>query len=675
MFKNTKVGTVMLAAAGLWASVACAQTDVDAGIQPGDDFFAYANGGWLHSTDIPAGKERWGARDEIAERTRQQVAALVDDAVNAPAGSIERKVADFRAAYLNEAAIEARGLVPLKPLLNRIDRIRDKAALTRALGGGLAADVDPLNWGIFNSAHLLGLSVEPGIRGEKTYVAFLLQGGLGLPDRDYYVSDAPPMRALRAKYRDYVARMLDLAGYNRAAQRAEAVMELEIAIAQSHATREASADEDVNAGNRWTRADFAREAPGMDWTTFFIAAGLSSRQTFVVWQPSAVKGAAALVGSRPLQVWMDYLRFHVIDRYADVLPRAFAERAFALHGAEVAGLAQQAPRAQRAMEATQQAMGEPLGRMYVERHFPPKVKAHVQAIAANVIAAFRRRIEALTWMSSAGKAMALVKLETLYFGLGYPEKWQDYSGLTVDPLDAVGNRRRAADRNYRNAVARLGKTVDMTEWSMAPQTVGAVLLFQQNAYNFPAALLQAPKFDPAAPDAANYGAIGAIVGHEVCHFVDTLGAEYDAQGRKTHWWAAEDLARYQAAYEPLVRQFSGYRPFPNVAIDGKLTLTENIADLCGLSAAFDAYRLTLGDRGDDKASVRESDRQFFIGFARSWRSKMSEGALRKQVATNDHAPESYRIATVRNLDAWYEAFDVRPGQRLYLEPEARVWIW
>jgi predicted metalloendopeptidase len=313
--------------------------------------------------------------------------------------------------------------------------------------------------------------------------------------------------------------------------------------------------------------------------------------------------------------------------------------------------------------------------MYVERHFPPEVKAQVQAIAASVIAALGRRIDTVTWMSPAARTLALAKLEALYFGLGYPEKWQDYSGLTVDPLDAVGNQRRVADRNYRNAVDRLGKTVDKAEWWMTPQTAGAVLVFQQNAYNFPAGLLQVPKFDPAASYAANYGAIGAIFGHEVCHFVDILGAEYDAQGRKTRWWTAEDLAQYQAAYEPLVQQFTGYRPFPDMAIDGKLTLTENIADLCGLAAAFDAYRLTLGDRDDDTASVRESDRQFFIGFARSWRSKIREDALRKQVATNDHAPESYRIATVRNIDAWYEAFDVRPGQRLYLEPGARVRVW
>jgi predicted metalloendopeptidase len=278
-------------------------------------------------------------------------------------------------------------------------------------------------------------------------------------------------------------------------------------------------------------------------------------------------------------------------------------------------------------------------------------------------------------MSPGTRTVALAKLKTLYFGIGYPEQWQDYSDLIVDSTDPVGNLRRVADRNYRRAVARLGQPVDLTEWWIAPQTVGAVLVFQQNAYNFSAALLQAPKFDPTASDAANYGAIGAIVGHEVSHFVDMLGAEWDADNRERHWWTPEDMMRFQTAADPLVNQFSGYHPLPDLAINGKQTQTENVADLAGLTAAFDAYRKTLGGRTNDQAYVRQQDREFFIGFARSWRSKIREEALRTQVATDGHAPESYRIATVRNIDAWYDAFDVQPGQRLYLKPEARVRVW
>jgi putative endopeptidase len=670
----------LLAAALMWglvAAIGAQESGVDTSIRPGDDFFAYANGDWLKTTDIPAGKQRVDARSEIAALTRQRVVQLLADAAAAPMQPGARKVADFHAAYMNEAAIEAKGLSALKPRLVRIDRVRDKAALTQLLGRGLRADVDPLNVGVYDSSHVLGLAVQASIHGEKTYVAFLLQGGLGLPDREHYVSTEPRVQALRTQYQAYIGSMLSLAGFDHAEQRAEAVMALETAIAQSHATREASA-EDRNADNLWTRADFARQAPGMDWSAFFAAAGLARQQDFVAWQPSAVKGVAALLASQPLQAWKDYLRFHVIHSHADVLPRAFAEQALALRGAAAASPAPPSrgtSREQRALDATQSAMSDALGRMYAQRHFPAEHKARVQAITANVIAAFSQRVEAVTWMSPATKTQALAKLKTVYFGVGYPEKWPDDADLLLYPTDAVGNLQRIAERNYRQAVARLGQRVDNTAWSIAAQSPGAVLLFHQNAYNFAAALLQPPKFDPAGSDAANYGAIGAIVGHELSHIVDTLGAEYEADGRMRRWWTPEDLSRFQASTEALVNQFSGYQAFADLAVNGKLTLTENLADLGGLAAAFDAYRRTLGSKASDKDHVRQQDRQFFIGFARAWRSKSGEQALRAQIASDGHAPERWRIATVRNIDAWYDAFDVQPGQRLYLEPKARVRIW
>jgi len=685
MSRVTSLGGILVAAAlvGWPLTIASSQsldrphsdleTGVDPSIKPGDDFFAYANGGWLKANEIPAGMERWSARAEIGELTRQHILKLLDDAGAEPTGSIARKVADFRSAYLNQAAIEARGIAPLKPLLDSIDRVQDKASLTRLLGSGLGADVDPLNWGIYRSSHLLGLSLEESIHGEKTYVAFLLQGGLGLPDREFYVSAEPPMRALRTRYQEYIGRLMSLAGFDRPDQRAQAVMALETAMAQAQATGEVSAN-DHNADSLWTRADFARRAPGMDWSNFFAAAGLASQETFVAWQPTALTGLAALVGSQSVETWKDYLRFHLLDRYSDVLPRGFVAAAFALHGA-VTGQSEPTPRAQRALEATQTAMSDALGQMYAERFFPAEQKARVQAIVANVAAAFAKRVEAATWMSPATKTQALAKLKTLYIGIGYPEKWPDYSDLAVDPGDAVGNLRRVEDRTYRHALARLGRPVDMTEWWIAPQRVGAILVFQLNAYHFSAALLQVPKYDPAASDAANYGAIGAIIGHDVSHYVDMLGADYDTTGAMRHWWTVEDLARFQALVEPLVNQYSSYQPLPGLSIDGKRTQTENIADLAGLAAAFDAYRETLGSRASDPAYLRQQDREFFIGYARSWRSKQSESAMRTQVASDNHAPDEYRIATVRNIDAWYDAFDVQPGQRLYLEPKARVRIW
>jgi len=645
---------------------------VDTTIKPGDDFFAYANGAWLKANAIPQGKQRWGARDEIAALTRQRIAQLLDDARTAPAGSSARKVADYRAAWLNEAAIEARGMAPLKAELDGIDSITDRTALTRLIGRRMRADVDPLNWGIYQSSSLLGLSVEPSIHGEKTYVAFLLQGGLGLQDRDRYVSDASGARALRTTYREYIGALLSFSGAEHADHRADGVLALETEIAQTHATRDAYAN-DHNADSVWTRADFARRAPGIEWREFFAAAGLGKQESLVAWQPTAIIGVAALIASQPLDTWKDYLRFHVVNEYADILPRAVSERSAALRAA-LAGQPAPVARDQRAREATLSAMSDAIGRMYAERYFSAEQKARVQRIVGNVTAAFIKRVETSTWMSPATRTVALAKLRTLYVGIGYPERWQDYSDFVVDPQDAVGNLRRVAHRNYLEALDKLGKPVDMREWWMSPQTAGAILVFQQNAYDFTAALLQPPKFDATASDAASYGAIGAIIGHDVTHFVDVLGAEYAVDGAMRRWWTAEDSSRYEALAEPLVRQFAGYRPFPDAAVDGKLTLRENIADLAGLAAAFDAYRLTLGAKASDKAYVRLHDREFFIAFAQAWRTKVSDAALREQLAT-DHAPEMYRFSTVRNIDAWYDAFDVAPGQRLYLAPSARVRIW
>jgi putative endopeptidase len=638
--------------------VAAAILIAAAAVHPGDDFFAFANSEWLEATEVPAGSKRWTARNEINDLTRQQVERLVDGTASAPPGSEARKVADFRAAWLNESAIDARGIAPLRPMLERIDGVQDKTALVQLLGSGMRADVDPINWGVYDSASLLGLSVEAGNRGEETYVAFLLQGGLGLPSR-VYLDSSGFMQEARARYQAHIARVFDLVGLDRTAQRAAAVMALETDIARSHATPEASGD-DRNANNLWTREDLDRRAPGMDWSVFFMAAGLSKQQDFVVWQPGAIEGAAKLIDAVPLETWKDYLRFRAIDVDAELLPRAFARPA--------APDSPQATRAERATQMTHTAMSGLIGKLYAEQHFPAAQKERVRKIAKNVIAAFRERVGNVPWLTPESRKQALAKLDVVYFGVGYPEKWPDYSSVSIDAADAWGNQQRLARWNYQNALAKIGQRADHTEWWMPPHQSGAILLFQQNAYNLAAALLQPPKFDAAASDAAMYGAIGAIVGHEVSHFVDTLGADYDARGAKLRWWTAQDLAQYESATGPLVRQFESYEPLPGVRVDGKRTLVENTADLAGLSAAFDAYRRDLGAK-------REQDREFFIGFARSWRAKYRDEGLRDLLAKDGHAPENCRIATVRNLDAWYEAFDVRPGHRLYLEPKQRVRVW
>jgi putative endopeptidase len=662
------------AAAVLAISLQPLSAQTAAPVQPGDDFFAYANTDWLAAGDIPPGMNRWTARNEINELARQQVVKLLDDAARAAPGSLARKVGDFRAGYLDQTAIDANGTRPLLSLLDSINALRDKADLTRFLGSSVLADVDPLNWGVYRSSSVLGLMVEPGIRGEATQVAFLLQGGLGLTDREPYLSVEPRMRAFRRAYRQYIARLLTLAGFGPATGRAGAVFRLETALAGTQASAEASA-RDQNADTIWSRADFARRAPGLDWSVFLGAAGLARQDSLGVWQPGAITGLAALVASQPLATWKDYLRFHLVHDYIDLLPRDFVEAGEALRKAEDAGGSTPPDRAQQAFDATQAALGDAVGQLYAERYFPPAQKARLQAIVANVVAAFRKRVEAASWMSAETRATSLAKLDAVYFGVGYPERWPDYLDLVVDAHDPVGNLRRVRAWSSRRALARLERPVDTTEWWVPASRAVAILIFQENAYNFPAALLQPPKFDPAASDAANYGAIGAIVGHEISHFVDLLGMEWDAERRMRRWWTAQDLERFQAAAEPLGRQVAAYEPLPGLAVNAKATQTEDVADLAALTAAFEAHRAALGERKSDQAYVKRQDREFFLGFARSWRSRTSDAGLRAQLTSDNHTPDRLRIATVRNLDAWYAAFDVTPGQRLYLEPGARVHVW
>jgi predicted metalloendopeptidase len=644
------------------------EAGASATILPGDDFFAYANAEWLDNTRVPEGRGRWGARDEISGITRQQVADVVTEAVTYRANDSGRKVADFYSAYLDEDAIEARGTAPLATLLKSVDQVRNRTALAKWLGSNLPTDVDPVNFGVYSSRlGPIGLAVDYGIHGETKNFVYLMQGGLGLDGPSIYSADSQEARDQRGRYLQYVARMLSLAGFDRATERATAVLVLETALARVHAPQEVSAGE-RNADHHWPRTEFATRAPGMDWDAFFAAAGLARQDDFVVWQPDALSGTAALIAAQPLQSWQDYLRFHLVDRYAEVLPRRFAEAWSGFRGSVEA-------RAQRALDATNRLLPLTVGRLYVEKHFPFEAKANVNAILANVIDAFRHRVQDTQWMTPQSKQLAQAKLNSLYFGIGYPDTWPDDAALAFDPRDAFGNLRRIDSWNRQLALARLDRPVDRRDWGISPQSAMGALNFLRNSYNFSAGLLQPPKFDLAASEAANYGAIGAILGHELSHFVDTLGADYDASGAITHWWSEADAEQYDAACRALEIQFSTYRPFPDLAINGRLTLHENVADLAGLSAAFDAYRRVLGSRGSNREYQRQQDRQFFIGFARAWRVKFTDDGLRTQSVGNDHAPEMFRVATVRNLDAWYDAFDVRPGQRLYLPPGVRVRVW
>ena len=658
------------------ANVGIDLAGIDRSVAPGADFFAYANGTWLKTTEIPPDRATYGVGAVVDELTNKRTNELIRQATspNAPAGSETRKIGDYYGSYMDEAAIEAKGLDPLKPALDRIAAINDRRRLARVLGTTLRADVDALNATNFYTDNLLGLWVAQDLNDPTRYAPFLLQGGLDMPDRTYYLDPSPRMTEVRARYRAHVANVLALAHVPDAQARAARIFDLEHLVAEAHWKREDS--EDVKKGNNhWSRKQFDTAAPGLDWHEYFAAAGLGEQPDFVVWQPSAVTGLSALVVSQPLETWKDYLVFHAIEHDASVLPKAFGDESFAFHGTVLTGTPTRRDRWKRAVDATNFALGEAVGRLYVERYFPPTAKARVDAMVRNLLTAFGRRIDNLDWMAPATKAKAKAKLAVLKVGVGYPDRWRDYSALDVVAGDAFGNFERAERFEYRRNLGKLGQPVDRSEWVMTPQTVNAVNLPVMNAMNFPAAILQPPFFDPERPLAMDYGAIGAVIGHEISHSFDDQGAMFDAAGRLQNWWTPEDLAHFEASGAKLVAQYDMYRPFPDLAVNGKQTLSENIADVAGLAVAYDAYQLSLGGQPARMVAGLTGDQQFFLSFAQSWRAKFREPALRQQVIGDGHAPDEYRADTVRNIDVWYDAFDVKPGQALYLAPADRVRVW
>jgi putative endopeptidase len=678
------VAYVLLTLASLAASQDAPQPDshgiavanMDRSVKPGDDFYHYANGNWIKRTEIPPDRRRIGVFATLTDLSNKRTLSLIEEAVkaNAPAGSGVRKIADLYSSYMDEAAIEAKAVAPLRPHLEAIAAIHDKHELARAFGESLRADVDALNNTNFHTPNLFGLWVAPGFNDSDHYAAYLLQGGLEMPDREYYLGNSERMRDIRAKYQAHVSAMLKLAGFTDTDARAQHIVELEHAIAEKHRTL--AENEDIHeANNTWTQADFAAKAPGLDWEQYFRAAGLGKQANFIVWQPTAFVAESALVASTELEIWKDWLAYHLIEAYAEVLPKTFADERFSFFDKILSGTPQQRPRWQRAVDQDDRLLGEAIGEIYAKRYFPPEAKAQAEAMVANIIAAFRRRIEALSWMDPATKAEAQAKLTTLYVGIGYADTWRDYSTYEVKVDDIFGNLWRGRLSDYRRDIARLDHAVDLKEWSMHPQTVNAVNLPLQNALSFPAAILQPPFFDPKAPAAVNYGAIGAIIGHEISHTFDTEGSAFDSKGRVRNWWTPSDLAHFNAATAKLAAQYDTYRPFPDLSVNGKQTLAENIADVAGISAAYDGYRASLAGKPAPMQDGFSGDQQFFIAFGQNWASKSREASLRQQVLTDPHSPSEFRSATVRNIDAWYPAFNVQPGEKFYLASPDRVRIW
>ena len=665
-----------LASAGTDAAASLDQWAADGSVRPGDDFYQYVNGPWQKQADIPADRASWGSFEELTELNSQRTAELIRglDPQRAAGNPDIRKIADYYSSFMDAAAVERRGFAPVRPVLARIAAIRDRGALARWLGATVRADVDVLNATNLYTDNILGLWVAQDLDDPSRYLPFLLQGGLSMPDRDYYLSGSPVMRDIRPRYLQHIEAVFALVHFPDARAAAGRVYALETRIAATHGPR-AEAFDVAKADNHWRRADFSARAPGLDWERFFRAAGLATQQEFILWQPGSVTGIAALAGSASLEDWRAYLSYHALEHFAAFLPKAMVAEDFHFHGTVLEGTPQLRPRWKRAVGVTNLALGDAVGRLYVERYFPPEAKAQITALVDALLKAFARRIDHLEWMSPATRAEAHAKLAALKVGVGYPERWRDFTSLRIVRGDAYGNVERFERFELARNLAKLGKPVDRSEWVMTPQTVNAVNLPAMNALNFPAGILQPPNFDPHSPAALNLGAIGATIGHEVSHSFDDQGAQFDADGRFRNWWSEDDLVRFRDAGARLAKQYDAYRPFPDLAVNGTQTLSENIADVAGLAAAFDAYRLELGSAGAPADHGLSGDRQFFVAYARSWRTKTREAALREQLATDGHAPGEYRVATVRNIDAWYPAFDVQPGQKLYLAPADRVPVW
>jgi putative endopeptidase len=639
---------------------------MDKAVAPGNDFYKFVNGGWEAATPIPSDRASWGGfailRDLSDQRTRA-IIETVSGQQNAP-GSPGQKVGDYFASFMDEAAIEAKGIDPIKPMLVHIGAIQTQTQLAEAFGIANRLGV----------ATPIGMSVEQDLKDNSVYSAYLGQSGLGLPDRDYYLEENPRFVEIRAKYVAHIGNMLKLAGVADSAAKAQRIFDLEKKIAATHWTQAQSRQID-KLYNPVATGDLAAKMPGFDWTAYLKAVGVGAQPQVIATQPSALTAAARIISSEPLDVWKDYLTFHLIKDAAPFLSKAFVEEDFAFNGPVLSGTPALKERWKRGVDSVNAAMGEAVGQIYVAKYFPPASKAKADELVRNLRVAFNARIDRLEWMAPETKVKAREKLTAFTQKIGYPDKWRDYSALKIVRGDAVGNALRATEFEYNRQLAKIGKPVDRGEWGMTPQTVNAYANPLMNEVVFPAAILQAPFFDPKADDAVNYGGIGSVIGHELSHHFDDQGRKFDPRGNLTEWWTAEDVKRFDAYTAKVVQQYGAYEPLAGKKVNGELTLGENMADLAGVTIALDAYRLSLKGKPAATIGGYTGDQRFFLGFAQVWRTKYRDANLLQRLTNDPHTPGHYRAYVVRNLDAWYAAFGAKPGEKYYLTPAERVKVW
>ena len=635
------------------------EAGMDKTANPGDNFYEFANGAWAKNTPIPADKSNYGSFNLLDDISHVRTHEILEAAKADPSS----KIGIAYASYLDTATIDAKGLAPIQPWLNAIKGLRSKAdypaLLAQAARNGVGSP--------------FGAYIGQDDKNPDVYALSLYQSGLGMPDRDYYLSDSPKLVETKVAYEKHLTNVLTLAGEPNAAARAKAIVAFETAIARVHWTKVESRDANKTY-NMMTLAQLRKTAPGFDFAAMFTAAGVKV-DSVIVGQPSAIAGEAKLVAAAPIGVLRDQLLVRSLDNFADVLPTAFDKENFSFYGTTLSGTPQQQERWKRAVDFTTGSLADDVSKVYVEKYFPPETKAAADTLVKNVIAAMDRRIDQLDWMAPETKVKAHAKLAAFTPKIGYPSQWHDYSALQIVSGDAFGNNLRANQWGYDDNVAKLGTPIRKWEWGMTPMTINAYANFGMVEIVFPAAILQPPFFDPNADAAVNYGGIGAVIGHELSHHFDDQGAKYNNEGRLTDWWTPADVAAFKARTDALSAQYDLYEPLPGQHVQGALTLGENVADLAGLTVAYDAYHHSLNGQPAPVINGFSGDQRFYLGWAQVWRRNYREANLRQRLLTDPHSPSEQRASVVRNLDPWYSAYAPTAQQKLFLAPEKRVKIW
>jgi len=629
------------------------------------DLFEYANGAWLRKVQIPQDRSRYGVDVMMAEQSLVQLRELIEGTRNS-SDPDARKVADLYDSFMDEARIEQQGVKPLQPELELIDAIKSADEI-----GTLMAQLDRLG-----VATPIGIFVAPDAKRSTDYALWFSQGGLGLPDRDYYLSDDAKLLGFRTKYREHVAKMLTLLGDAHAGDEAGRILALETALAKIQWTRVANRDPQKTYNPR-SLAQLKELAPSIDWRSYLEKGGVPDPlPTMIVRQPDYLQGLSGLIKSTPLPTWKEYFRYQLLSGSAPYLTRALVDEDFAFTQGVLRDTPKNQERWKRGCELVDQLIGEASGKLYVAKYFPPKAKARIDDLVANLLKAYAQSVDQLSWMSEATKVEARAKLRKINVKIGYPRRWRDYSKLVISPTDLPGNVKRGVKFENDRKLAQLGGPIDRDEWQMTAPTVNAYYDPQLNEIVFPAGILQLPVFNPDAEGAFNYGATGATIGHEISHGFDDEGSQFDSDGNLRDWWTAEDHAKFKAKTDKLVAEYNGFEPVPGFHVNGELTLGENIADIAGIEIAYKAYIASLNGRAPPVIDGMSADQRFYIGYAQSWLSKTRDAALIELVKSNPHSPEKYRVnGVVVHMPSFYDAFAVKRGDKMYLRPEDRVTLW